>query len=46
MNKTSGYRKEKWLQRENGREPAGEVLPECGVVDHWIIVVVRGVWLS
>jgi len=40
MNKMSGSRKERWLQRENGHEPEGEVLPVCGVEDHWIIVVV------
>jgi hypothetical protein len=40
MNKMSGSRKERWFQRENGHEPEGGVLPVCGDVDHWIIVVV------
>jgi len=46
MNKMSGSRKERWFQRENGHEPEGEVLPVCGVVDHWIIVVVCEFCLS
>jgi len=46
MNKTSGSRKERCFQRENGQEPEGEVLPVCVVVDHWIIVVVCEFCLS
>jgi hypothetical protein len=40
LNKKTGARREKQMQRESAHEPEVEVLPVCGVVDHWIIVAV------
>jgi hypothetical protein len=41
LNKKTGARRGKQLQRESAHEPEVEVHPVCGVVDRWIIVAVR-----